>query len=336
MFTGRVAPQGFHTVCGNFATTSEIFAKQFQSGGLRLMRISKVILAIAIIEASLSAILPLHAAAESATVVLSPNLRELCAPSAQHPPAQWWISRKLSPELWASRLTCDALASSTILRVTVRPGDAADPNPDDKPTERVEAQIRQEVVKFDQPTWYRFKFRLEAPWQGIGNRTVIHQVKQDIPYKEQRPQGACPAANPLFAIEAIPTPTGGDFLAKVRGTTDCNLGKNKSICGPWHLEVGSWNDVHVLLNPSLSDGKSDVRVWLNGRSCSPYSGRLGYSDHGLRDNAGQPVINAQPRFGIYRDALSTITQSIDFSDITFWSSDPSHDPAWASTILPHE
>jgi hypothetical protein len=30
------------------------------------------------------------------------------------------------------------------------------------------------------PTWYHFAFRLEAPWLGLSNRTVIHQVEQNI------------------------------------------------------------------------------------------------------------------------------------------------------------
>ena len=304
--------------------------RSFTPLAFTLMHIGKIVLALAFVVA-----IPGYAGAESSPVGFSPDLRELCAPSAQHPPAQWSISRKLSPELWASRLSCDDHAPSTILRVTVRPGDAADPNPDDKPTERVEAQVRQEVIRFDRPTWYRFKFKLEAPWQGTDNRTVIHQVKQDIPYAEQLPQGVCHAANPFFAIQARRSPTGADFLARVHGATDCNQSKSKTICGPWHLDIGAWNDVHVLLKPSLTDGASEVRVWLNGQSCAPYFGTLGYADHGVRDSAGHPFVDAQPRFGIYRDALSDTIQTIEFSDIVFWSSDPSHDRAWGQSTLPN-
>ncbi|WP_137930722.1 heparin lyase I family protein [Mesorhizobium comanense] len=300
------------------------------------MRIGTGILAPAIIGALLSASTPGRASAENAVGAFSPDLKELCAPDPHDPPAQWLISKQLSPDSWASRFSCDAPASSTILRISVHPGDAANPNPDDKPTERVEAQVRQEVVKFDQPTWYHFRFRLEAPWQGTDNRTVIHQVKQDIPYADQLPKGDCHAAIPLFAVQARRSPTGADFLARVHGAKDCNQGKSKTICGPWHVDVGTWNDVNVLLKPSLADGASEVRVWFNGRSCKPYFGILGYADHGARDGAGHPFIDTQPRFGIYRDALSDITQTIGFSDISFWSSAPTRDPAWSSIALPND
>lgn len=203
----------------------------------------------------------------------------------------------------------------------------------DRPAERVEIQIKKEIIKFDQPTWYRFSFRLENPWQDIGNRTVIHQVKQNIPTEEVRPQGICPAANPLFKIEAIPSATGADFVVKARGTTDCNAGQAKVICGPWHLDVGSWNDVSVMIKPSLHDGRSYLRVSLNGRNCDPYTGLLGYVDHGYRNRDGRPFIDVQPRFGIYRDALPDTIQSIDFADIKFWSSDPSGDPSWSGATV---
>ncbi|NTG20659.1 hypothetical protein G6L00_09465 [Agrobacterium rhizogenes] len=300
------------------------------------MRTGKGIFALTVVGVLLSIFMPRQVTAENTPKTFSPDLKELCAPNPLNPPTQWLISKQLSPKFWASRLSCDAQASPTVLRISVHPGDAANPNPDDNPTERVEAQLRQEVVKFDQPTWYHFRFRLEAPWEGTDNRTVIHQVKQDIPSADQLPQGSCHAAIPFFAIQARRSPTGADFLARVHGATDCNQGKSKTICGPWHADVGTWNDVHVLLKPSLIDGASEVRVWFNGRSCKPYFGVLGYADHGARDSTGHPFVNAQPRFGIYRDALPDMIQTIEFSDISFWSSPPTHDPAWSSITLPHD
>lgn len=276
-----------------------------------------------------------HAIAQDAAPSLSGSFADLCSADNEHPTKLWKISSRLNPALWRSRIVCDLSSPSRpILHITVHPGDAPDQSVGDKPTERVEIQIRKEVIKFDRPTWYHFAFRLEAPWQGLGNRTVIHQVKQNIPTEETKPLGACQAANPLFKIEAIPTDTGADFVAKVRGTTDCNAGASKIICGPWHLNVGDWNDVNVMLKPSLQEGASSLQVYLNGRACdSSYTGRLGYLDHGMRDHDGHPFIDVQPRFGIYRDTLPDVVQSIDFADIQFWSTDPSSDPAWSKLAV---
>lgn len=277
-------------------------------------------------------IMATNGAARQIVPPFKPDLAGLCAAVAQHGPGQWRISRALARHLWDSRLSCssDAL-SRPILRVTVHPGDAADPNPGRKPTERVEIQLQREVVRFDEPVWYRFRFRLLSPWLGVGNRTVIHQVKQDIEPGQEAPAGPCAPANPLFKIEARPTLAGAAFLVKVQGVIDCrNSGEQKVICGPWPIDVGRWHQVHVLLKPSQREGGSDVRVWLDGSGCPPYFGRLGYRDQGMRDKAGRPFINAQPRFGIYRDALPDNIQSIEFADIAFWHSDPSGDPAWSS------
>jgi hypothetical protein len=40
---------------------------------------------------------------------------------------------------------------------------------------------------------------------------------------------------------------------------------------------------------------------------------------------GTPFINAQPRFGIYRDWRAE-TQTIYFDKIMFWNADPAGDP----------
>ena len=292
---------------------------------------------IACVFFSLSLMVLGSAAAQEAAPALSGDLAELCAPDPQHPPSLWKISKKLDQGAWRPRLSCDsgaAPSSGPVLRLSVHPGDAVEKESDEKSTERVEIQMRKEVVKFDEPTWYRFRFRLERPWQGIGNRTVIHQVKQNIQARDEKPQGACPAANPLFKVEARPSATGADFLVKVRGTSDCNLGESRIICGPWHLDLDHWNDVKVMIKPSLKEGASQVQVWLNGRGCDPYTGLLGYPDHGVRDDSGRPFIDVQPRFGIYRDALPDNVQSIDFTGIRFWSANPAGDPSWSENPLP--
>ncbi|MFJ6325171.1 MULTISPECIES: heparin lyase I family protein [unclassified Rhizobium] len=271
------------------------------------------------------------AAAQNAAPASPGSFADLCTASSEHPSKLWKISSRLDPALWGTRIACDLSSPSRpILRITVHPGDASDQSVGDAPTERVEIQVKREIVKFDRPIWYHFAFRLEAPWQGIGNRTVIHQVKQNIPTEDTKPLGSCQSANPLFKIEAIPSATGADFVAKVRGTADCNAGRSKTVCGPWHLNVGDWNDVNVMLKPSLQEGESALQVYLNGRACDiAYTGRLGYVDHGMRDQNGRPFIDTQPRFGIYRDALPDVVQSIDFADIQFWPTDPSGDPTWA-------
>jgi len=40
------------------------------------------------------------------------------------------------------------------------------------------------------------------------------------------------------------------------------------------------------------------------------------------------VIDTQPRFGIYRDALPETAQTILFDDILFWNENPAGHPAW--------
>ncbi|MFK0164143.1 heparin lyase I family protein [Rhizobium sp. NPDC090279] len=276
-----------------------------------------------------------YAAAQEVAPVLSGSFTDLCSADSKHPPKLWRISSRLDPALWRSRIVCDLSSPSRpILHITVHPGDAPDQSVGDAPIERVEIQIKKEVIKFDRPTWYHFAFRLQAPWQGLGNRTVIHQVKQNIPTEEVKPLGMCQSANPLFKIEAIPTETGADFVAKVRGADDCNAGQSRIICGPWHLNVGEWNNVNVMLKPSLQEGESSLQVSLNGRACDiSYTGRLGYLDHGMRDQDGHPFIDTQPRFGIYRDSLPGIVQSIDFADIKFWSTDPSGDSSWSKSAI---
>jgi hypothetical protein len=252
----------------------------------------------------------------------------------------WRVSGALDRALWPQRLTCAAADGdgTRALRIEVRPRDAYDAgDPGDLPTERVEMQVRRELVKFDQYIWYTFRFRLEAPWPDAVNRTVIHQIKQNIATDAERERGGpCPAANPFFKIEAgyraeVGAPA---FVIKVRGTDDCRDGKaGVPNCGPWPLTLGDWHRVHVALKPSQREGETDLRVWLDGRACAPFKGRLGYLDHGKRDASGEPLVDTQPRFGIYRDALPDTPQAIDFADIAFWTANPAGDAAWAGIPL---
>lgn len=267
------------------------------------------------------------------------NFSQVCA--AEQPDlAAWRISGALKRESWAARLTCVAdpgTAASRALRIALRPGDAYDPNPGEVPSERVEIQVRRELVKFDQPLWYSFRFRLGAPWHGTENRTVIHQVKQNIEAKDEIVNGGrCPSANPFFKVEAgYRKETGGPaFVVKTRGTDNCQDGKSgATVCGPWPLKPQTWHRVHIVLKPSLRDGGSDLRVWLDGTPCPAQTARLGYQDAGRRDKDGKPFVDAQPRFGIYRDALIDVNQTIDFADVAFWDAAPAGHPDWAGITL---
>jgi Polysaccharide lyase len=262
-----------------------------------------------------------------------------CAKGEAPDLSAWRISSQLDRAVWPLRLTCATADGdgSRALRIEVRPRDAYDAgDPGDNPTERVEIQVRRDLVKFDEPIWYAFRFRLEAPWPGAENRTVIHQIKQNIAAGAELDRGGpCPAANPFFKIEAgYKTEAGGAaFVIKVRGTDNCRDSKaGVPICGPWPLTLGEWHRVHVALKPSQREGETDLRVWLDGRACAPFTGSLGYRDHGKRDAGGHPIVDTQPRFGIYRDALSE-TQAINLADIAFWQKSPDDDPAWAGIPL---
>jgi hypothetical protein len=87
----------------------------------------------------------------------------------------------------------------------------------------------------------------------------------------------------------------------------------------------SWTTVQVRLNPA-HDASGRVDIWLNGTFCGTYQGPMADSDYGARRN-GAPFINAQPRFGIYRDWRAE-TQTIYFDKIIFWNAEPSGNPDW--------
>jgi hypothetical protein len=292
-----------------------------------------VMLRASVLVALLSALAGSADAADGAPAFVD-GFAKACPVSEGREAPDWRVSAALAKADRAARVRClpDGSGSASTLRVEVKPGDAYNPDPTgDYPTERVELQVRREVVRFDEPVWYRFRFRLEPPWPVVVNRTVIHQIKQNIDQAwEQDSGGPCPSANPLFKIEA-----GGDgrepqFVVKTRGTQNCLDGKVTDIvCGPWRLEPERWYRVNVMMRASQDAGRTRLAVWLDGRPCPAFTGILGYLDHGKRDKAGKPVIDTQPRFGVYRDARVADPQAIDFADIAFWSSEPG-DPEWAA------
>ena len=212
------------------------------------------------------------------------------------------------------------------------------------PSERAEIQVRSdratgtaELVKFGEPVWYRFSFKIAGDWpQDVpvaGRqlcRTVIHQIKQDS-FKD----GKSCDASPFFKIEARPLGDRVRFFAQVSSGTPCApspMAMRAQICSR-DLPRESWTTVQVRLNPA-HDVSGRVDIWLNGTFCGTYHGPMADRDYGARRN-GTPFINAQPRFGIYRDWRAE-TQTIYFDKIMFWNADPSGHPDWGVSPPPAE
>jgi len=234
--------------------------------------------------------------------------------------------------LEARRYVCDR-EGSRAAAMEAEPGGVV-------PSERAEIQVRSdratgvgEVVKFGQPVWYRFSFKIAGDWPqdvpAAGRqpcRTVIHQIKQDS-FKG----GKSCNASPFFKIEARPLGERVRFFAQVTTGTPCTLPPmvmRAQICRR-DLPRESWTTVQVRLNPA-HDASGRVDIWLNGAFCGDYQGPMADRDNGARRN-GAPFINAQPRFGIYRDWRSE-TQTIYFDKIMFWNADPAGHPDW--TVSP--
>jgi len=205
------------------------------------------------------------------------------------------------------------------------------------PSERAEIQVRfdratgaGELVKFGQPVWYRFSFKIAGDWPqdvpAAGRqpcRTVIHQIKQDS-FKG----GKSCNASPFFKIEARPFGERVRFFAQVAAGAPCTqppMVMREQICRR-DLPRERWTTVQVHLNPA-HDASGHVDIWLNGAFCGTYQGPMADRDNGARRN-GAPFINAQPRFGIYRDWRAE-TQTIYFDKIMFWNADPSGHPDWS-------
>ncbi len=251
----------------------------------------------------------------------------------------WRISDLLAEDIRANRIRCISSPDEPgkqALAVTVKPGDAYDPNPGSEPTERAEVQIKRELVRFNTTTWYSFRFRVESPWLPKRNRTVIQQIKQNIDPRYQKGKGGeeiCDPGNPLFKIEVDSDGKTPIFRAKTAGTETCgdSVGQAR-FCGDWPIEADRWHRVNVAIRPSQKAGDSYLQLWLDGRACPLYSGVLGYPRYGITRD-GQPYIDTQPRFGIYRDALPGVSQTILFDDIAFWDQRPMGDAAWTGIAL---
>ena len=203
------------------------------------------------------------------------------------------------------------------------------------PSERAEIQVRSdratgagELVKFGEPAWYRFSFKIPGDWPqdvpAAGRqlcRTVIHQIKQDS-FKG----GKSCDASPFFKIEARPLGERVRFFAQVAAGTPCAqppMVRRAKFCRR-DLPRERWTTVQVRLNPA-HDASGRADIWLNGAFCGAYKGPMADPDYGARRD-GKPFINAQPRFGIYRDWRAE-TQTIYF-DKMFWNTDPAGHPDW--------
>jgi hypothetical protein len=236
--------------------------------------------------------------------------------------------------LEARRYVCDR-EGSRAAAMEAEPGGVV-------PSERAEIQVRSdratgagEVVKFGQPVWYRFSFKIAGDWpQDVpvaGRqpcRTVIHQIKQDS-FKG----GKSCNASPFFKIEARPLGERVRFFAQVAAGAPCAqppMVMRAQICRR-DLPRESWTTVQVRLN-AAQDASGRVDIWLNGAFCGDYQGPMADRDNGARRN-GAPFINAQPRFGIYRDWRSE-TQTIYFDKIMFWKTDPAGHPDWSVSPPP--
>lgn len=203
------------------------------------------------------------------------------------------------------------------------------------PSERVEVEIRHdrttgagELVRFGETVWYRFAFRIPADWPADkptngrpACRTVIHQIKQDS-FKD----GKTCSASPFFKIEARPWGNKVKFFAQITYGAACAEPPDvhrAQICAV-ELPKDKWTTVNVRLLPSHDRGQADI--WLDGKHCGHYEGPMADPSNGaMRD--GKPFINAQPRFGIYRDRRPE-TQTIYFDRILFWNQEPGAQPDW--------
>jgi hypothetical protein len=237
--------------------------------------------------------------------------------------------------LQARRYVCDS-EGSRAAAVEAEPGGVV-------PSERAEIRVRSdratgagELVKFGQPVWYRFSFKIAGDWPqdvpAAGRqpcRTVIHQIKQDS-FKD----GKSCNASPFFKIEARPLGERVRFFAQVAAGAPCAqppMVMRVQICRR-DLSRESWTTVHVRLNPAHDASGGRVDIWLNGAFCGAYQGPMGDRDYGARRN-GAPFINAQPRFGIYRDWRAE-TQTIYFDKIMFWNAGPTGHPDWSVSPPP--
>ena len=237
--------------------------------------------------------------------------------------------------LQARRYVCDS-EGSRAAAMEAEPGGVV-------PSERAEIQVRTdratgagELVKFGELVWYHFSFKVAGDWpQDVPTggrqpcRTVIHQIKQD-----SFTDGKSCNASPFFKIEARPLGERVRFFAQVAAGAPCAqppMVTRTQICRR-DLPRESWTTVRVRLNPAHNANDGRVDIWLNGAFCGTYQGPMADPDYGARRN-GAPFINAQPRFGIYRDWRAE-TQTIYFDKIIFWNANPEGHPDWGVSPPP--
>jgi Polysaccharide lyase len=282
---------------------------------------------------------------------------------------KWLISSQLDSKLQPLRVgVVEDPIGKTVGRVTVQEGDGLDGASEGMlqarhyicnsegsraaaveaepggvvPSERAEIQVRSdratgagELVKFGDLVWYRFSFKVAGDWPHdvpvAGRqlcRTVIHQIKQD----SFRDGQSCDTS-PFFKIEARPIGEHVHFFAQAASGSPCAWPRTvmrTKICQR-ELPREVWTTVQVRLNPAY-DPSGRVDIWLNSSFCGTYQGPMADPEYGARRN-GIPFINAQPRFGIYRDWRAE-TQTIYFDQIMFWNADPSGHPDWRLTPPP--
>lgn len=231
--------------------------------------------------------------------------------------------------LQAKRYVCDSTGSRA--REMEAAGDVV-------PSERAEIQLRTdratgagELVRFGEPVWYRFSFKIAGDWPRdapitgrLPCRTVIHQIKQD----SFRDGKSC-NASPFFKIEARPFGNSVRFHAQVAAGRPCDahaMVMRAQICRR-DLPRETWTTVQVRLN-AAHDASGRVDIWLDGVHCGTYQGPMADREDGARRN-GVAVVNTQPRFGIYRDWRAE-TQTIYFDRIMFWNADPAGNPDWGA------
>lgn len=321
--------------------------------------------AAALFSLSLGAVVPAAGAANPPEPIFVEDFVYGAAGGPQRLVERWVVSGGLQPDVQARRIVpiWDHDLGRMVARISVQKDDAlSGARPDVAanlfvchqdgsrmhemegrpggiaPTERAEMQIRHnhetragELVQFGETTWYRFAFKIAGDWPNDrpadgrpACRTVIHQIKQDS-FDGER---SC-NASPFFKIEARPLDGRALFFAQVTFGSPCTAPaavRRVLFCVVEDLRRETWHRVNVRLFPSHADGHADV--WLNGRHCGVYRGPMADAEFGAM-RQGSPMINVQPRFGLYRDRRAE-TQTMYIDRIMFWSADPHGHPDWAA------
>ncbi len=129
----------------------------------------------------------------------------------------------------------------------------------------------------------------------------------------------CGGASPFFAVETRGDPDAVHVI--VRRTFSPQCGHNKQHLYEGHVSYDAWHVFSVDLKASHDPAAGFVRVWLDGEPIVACRGGFGYPAMGLGS------IDAQPRFGIYRDVLKQ-SATLYFHQIVFWNKSPAGSPLW--------